>query len=140
MSLSSPSAEHRSSDVAARLVAMQESMAKKSRELDAAHSSHARQALQLRTLFAHYLLRCHIRAHKQKRLLMNLHLTAMEMQETLDKEEKRRATHEHRQMSSAAAAVVYDQNNLPSKGTLRRLGRQRSTTHRPKRSRRPSPI
>ena len=128
---SSSSPAHRGSEelggVAARLLALQESVAKKGRELDAAHSSHQRQALHLRTLFAHHLMRSYVRAYKQRRLLMSLHLTAMEMQENLDKEEKRRAAHEHSQPSSSSSGV-YD-HSQPSKATLRKLGQPRTHSH-----------
>ena len=72
--------------VAAKVTALQETVAKKNRELD----THARHSQHLRQLFANHLMRAHIRGHKQKRILMNLHLGAMEMQESLECEEQRR--------------------------------------------------
>ena len=120
MSVSVPRAEEAS--VSAKVVALQESVAKKGRELDAATSSHAREAHALRSLLARYLLRVHVRSHKQKRILMNLHLGCMDMQESLQREEQRKA-------SGDTAPVVYDEKKMPSKNTLRKLGTQQNIAH-----------
>ena len=76
-------ADHRMSgppsDVAsltAKLTAIQETVARKNRELDSLQSSHQRQSQHLRQLFADHLLRLHMRGYKQKKLLMNLSLSA----------------------------------------------------------------
>ena len=96
----------------AKLSVAQDSLTKKNREIDHLNLQHNKEATHLRTLFAHYLMRLHVRSHKTKRILMQLHLTALEMEEVLAREEQRAASGE---------VQVYDEKHMVSKATLRKL-------------------
>ena len=97
-----------------KLSVAQDSLTKKNREIDHLTLQHSKEAAHLRSLFAHYLLRLHVRSHKTKRILMQLHLTAMEMEESLAREEQRATT-------NSGELVVYDEKHMVSKTTLRKL-------------------
>ena len=98
----------------AKLTFAQDSLLKKNREIDHLNLQHNKEATHLRTLFAHYLMRLHVRSHKTKRILMQLHLTALEMEESLTREEQRAAT-------GNGDVQVYDEKHMVSKATLRKL-------------------
>lgn len=98
----------------AKLSIAQDSLTKKNREIDHLNTQHTKEATHLRTLFAHYLMRLHVRSHKTKRILMQLHLTALEFEESLAREEQRAA-------SGSGDLQVYDDKHMVSKATLRKL-------------------
>ena len=97
-----------------RLSVAQDGITKKNREIDHINALHAKETTHLRTLFAHYLMRLHIRSHKTKRILMQLHLTAMEFEESMAREEQRAA-------SGSSEQQVYDEKQMVSKAALRKL-------------------
>ena len=101
----------------AKLSTAQDTLTRKTREIDVLTLQHNKETTHLRTLFAHYLMRLHIRSHKTKRILMQLHLTALEMDESLVREEQRAAA-----AGSTDHLQVYDEKaGMVSKTTLRKL-------------------
>ena len=104
--------EQAAAQLQAKLTVALDSLTKKNREFDHLNLQHAKEEQRLRTLFANYLMRMHIRSHKTKRCLMQLHLTALEMEESMAREQQRAASGE---------VVVYDERAMVNKATLRKL-------------------